>query len=133
MIKHNLKYGGDLEIGDFIAIADGMHITLGWYVGAGQGTLQYYQYTSPGEVYERYNKFLNDPSPGKWETARYGRYKKFSSKIIWKGYIYGYGVRNQGTRVIKITNPESLFTTPEDLKIYNKSKEALLTLNFPLK
>lgn len=133
MTKHNLKHGGQLEIGDFIAIAEGMHITLGWYVGAGQGTLQYYCYTAPGETYKNYNKFLNNPSPDKWQTQRYGKYKKFSSKLIHKGYIYGWGVRDGGTRVIKITNPESLFTNPEELEKYNKSKEALLTLNFPVK
>ena len=133
MTKHNLRYGGQLEIGDFIAIADGTYVNLGWYVGAGQGTLQYYCYTTPGVVYINYNKFLNNPSPDNWDVNHYTKHKKFSSKLIWKGYVYGWGVRDGGTRVIKITNPESLFTNAEDLEAYNNSKQALLTLNFPLK
>lgn len=133
MTKHNLRYGGQLEIGDFIAIADGTYVNLGWYVGAGQGTLQYYPYRNPGVEYKDYNKFLNNPSPGMGDVNHYAKHKKFSSKLIWKAYIYGWGVRDGGTRVIKITNPETLFTTPEDLKAYDESREALITLNFPLK
>ena len=133
MTKHNLRYGGQLEIGDFIAISDNSHISLGWYVGAGQGTLQYYQYTSPGVEYKDYNKFLNNPSPGMGDVNHYGKHKKFSSKLIWKAYVYGWGIRDGGTRVIKITNPETLFTNAEDLKAYDESRKALITLNFPLK
>lgn len=133
MTKHNLRYGGQLEIGDFIAIAHGSYVDLGWYVGAGQGTLQYYYYVTPGVAYIKYNKFLNNPSPDKWQVTHYAKHKKFSSKLIQKVYKYGDGVRDGCIRVIKITNPETLFTTPEDLKAYDNSREALLTLNFPLK
>lgn len=133
MTRHNLRYGGQLEIGDFIAISDGMNVTLGWYVGAGQGTLQFYNYTNPGMAYIKYNEFLNNPSPKNWDVNRYAKHKKFSSKLIWKAYIYGWGIRDGGARVIKITNPETLFTNAKDLEAYNKSREALITLNFPLK
>jgi hypothetical protein len=34
------------------------------------------------------------------------------------------------TRVIKITNPEDIFTNSKDREQYEKSKEALITLNF---
>ena len=133
MTKHNLRYGGQLEIGDFIAIANQGYMTLGWYVGRGDGTIQYYCYAQPGHAYNEYNNFLNNPSPDKRQIYYYAKHKKFSSKLIWKGYIYGDGVKPDSTRVIKITNPETLFTNAEDLEAYNKSKQALLTLNFPLK
>jgi hypothetical protein len=133
MTNSTVRYGGQLEIGDFIAIADQGHITLGWYVGRGDGTIQYYYYEQPGDSYDGYNEFLNNPSPDKWEVKHYAKHKKFSSKLIYKGYIYGYGATPNSKRVIKIDNPESLFTNAEDLEAYNKSKQALLTLNFPLK
>lgn len=133
MTNPTIRYGGQLEIGDFIAIADGLHITLGWYVGRGNGTIQYYNYQAPGGCYDGYNEFLNNPSPSSWYVKTYAKHKKFSSKIIWKRYIYGDGVGPNSTRVIKIDNPESLFTNAEDLEAYNKSKQVLLTLNFPLK
>jgi hypothetical protein len=31
---------------------------------------------------------------------------------------------------MKITNPEDIFTTPEDREIYEKSREVLIKLNF---
>jgi hypothetical protein len=133
MTNPTVRYGGQLEIGDFIAIADQGGITLGWYVGRGDGTIQYYYYEQPGDSYDRYNEFLNNPSPNSWYAKTYAKHKKFSSKLIWKGYIYGDGVRPNSKRVIKIDNPESLFTNAEDLEAYNNSKQALLTLNFPLK
>ena len=37
-----LKHGGQLEIGDFIAVSNGNHLDFGWYCGDGINTLQYY-------------------------------------------------------------------------------------------
>jgi hypothetical protein len=140
MTNPTVRYGGQLEIGDFIAIADnGESMILGWYVGRGRGrgrgneTIQYYIYQQPGYTYDAYNEFLNNPHPDNWQVNYYAKHKKFSSKLILKGYIYGQGTSQGSLRVIKITNPETLFTNAKDLEVYNKSKEVLLTLNFPLK
>jgi hypothetical protein len=59
-----------------------------------------------------------------WNHKRYA--KGFTIKCLWKSYINAV----HPTRIVKITNIEDVFTEPEDLLEYEKSKEALLTLNF---
>jgi hypothetical protein len=124
-----LKYGGQLFPGDFIAISLGNHISFGWYFGDGVGgTLQYYYLGGPSYSYEAYGKWekITDPEVKKrhWATKKYS--KGFTLKCLWKGYINA--VHN--TRVMKINNPEEIFTTPEDLEQYKTSKEVLIKLNF---
>jgi hypothetical protein len=121
-----LKYGGQIVPGDFIAVSYQNHIDLGWYAGNGSGTLQYYTFRSPGNAHELYQKWLNEPEStrSKWSSKKYE--KGFTRKCLWKSYINAV----HATRVMKITNPEEIFTEQEDLQEYEKSKEALLTLNF---
>lgn len=123
-----LKYGGVLHPGDFIAISEGNHISFGWYVGDGQGTLQFYYMRSPGRSYKDYQDWCkwSDEQKGnnKWMTRRFE--KGFTSKCIWKSYINAV----HSTRVVKITNVEDIFTEQEDREEYEKSKEVLITLNF---
>jgi hypothetical protein len=59
-----------------------------------------------------------------WYSKRYA--KGFTIKCLWKSYINAV----HSTRIVKVTNIEDVFTEPEDLLEYEKSKEALLTLNF---
>jgi len=123
-----LKYGGDLYPGDFVAISNGNHITFGWYAGDGRGgTLQYYYWGSPGNVYDTYQEWLlqsDEEKKKNWRTKMYE--KGFTTKCLWKSYINAV----HQSRVIKLTNVEDIFTEQEDREIYEKSKEVLLTLNF---
>lgn len=121
-----LKHGGDLLPGDFIAVSNGNYIDFGWYVGDGSGTLQYYHYGTPRSAYEHYEEFVNEPDSRK--SVYWGkRFEKgFTKKCMWKSYINAVHDR----RVIKLTNPEEIFTELEDLERYQQSKEVLIKLNF---
>jgi hypothetical protein len=122
----NLKYGGQLEIGDFIAVSNGNHIDFGWYCGDGHSTLQYYSYGVPANAHKQYKDWLNqsDADKGAWRTKIYTN--GFTKKCLWKSYINAV----HSTRVVKIVRPEDIFTNKEDRDYYEESKEALITLNF---
>ena len=120
-----LKYGGDLQFGDFIAVANQNCLSFGWYAGRGKsGTLQYYSVRSPRSVVQRYELWENKTDAPKWENEHYE--KGLSIKLLWKEYIYGDSMNN---RVVKITDPEAIFTD-EMLQIYLESKDALIKLKF---
>jgi hypothetical protein len=124
-----LKYGGDLNFGDFIAVSEGNRIVFGWYFGNGiNNTLQYYYLKAPDQCYEAYENWekIKDPEVKKkhWSTKKYS--KGFTLKCIYKSYINAV----HDTRVMKINNPEDIFTTKEDRELYEKSKEILIKLNF---
>jgi len=54
--------------------------------------------------------------------------------VFYLDYIYGSGLNStHGSRVVKLTDPESIFTEQEDLENYRKSKEALIYIKFPAK
>jgi hypothetical protein len=124
-----LKYGGDLHPGDFIAVSEGNRIFFGWYFGDGRGgTLQYYYIGAPSSSYNVYQNWENIKDPEiksrHWSAKKYS--KGFSLKCIYKSYINA--VHN--SRVVKITNPEDIFTDQEDRQEYEKSKEILIKLKF---
>ena len=54
-----LRYGGDLQIGDFIMIANSNHTTFGWYCGRGRGTVQYYHFRVPGERHKTFQEWCS--------------------------------------------------------------------------
>lgn len=120
------KYGGQLSVGDFVAVAYSNYIDLGWYCGDGiGGTLQYYSFRSPGTALSQYEDWMNKTKNGReWLSRRYTN--GFTKKCIYKSYINAV----HATRVMKVGNPEELFTNQEDRDEYEKSKEALITLNF---
>jgi len=123
-----LKYGGQIVPGDFIAVSDGNHLSFGWYAGNGRGTLQYYPMRGPSSVYNDYKTWLrySDGEKGrnKWMSKRYE--KGFTMKCLWKSFINSV----HSTRVMKITNIEDIFTDQEDRIMYEDSKQALITLKF---
>jgi hypothetical protein len=128
-----VRYGGDLQIGDFVMIADGNATSFGWYCGQGRGTLQYYFYREPGEQLENFKHWEAGNLDNSWHAARFKKYG-FSSKLFYKCYIYGGGLYSvYGSRVVKLPNGESIFTNSEDLQAYLKSKEALIKIKFPAK
>ena len=121
-----LKYGGVLHPGDFIAVSYTNCIWFGWYAGDGRGTLQYYWIGSPGQVYGEYLTWKKgSPDTPSWR-ARYFEKVGLSMKLFTKSYVNAV----HDTRVIKITNPEEIFTNSKDREQYERSKEALITLNF---
>jgi hypothetical protein len=121
-----LQHGGQLEIGDFIAVSNGNHLDFGWYCGDGINTLQYYYYRNPVNAYNTYEDWLNQSEANRtaWKTKRYTN--GFTKKCLWKSYINAVHT----TRVLKINNPEEIFTDKEDRDDYEKSKETLIKLNF---
>jgi hypothetical protein len=128
-----IRYGGDLQIGDFIMVANNNYTSFGWFCGTGSGTVQYYQFCVPGLRFKEFKDWetgsLNDHH---WLKERFEKYG-FSSKLFFKEYIYGGGIHFNGSRVVKITDPESIFTEQEDIENYRKSKEALISIKFPVK
>ena len=125
-----ILYGGHLKEGDIIAVANGNYLTLGWYVGQGRGTLQYWWVGQPFASYENYQEWLDTPEDkrSKWNNKRYE--KGFTRKCIYKSYINA--VHN--TRIIKITHPEDILPTYKKgwgttMEEYQKSKEVLEKLN----
>ena len=113
-----VKYGKELEKGDFIIIASGNYLDLGWYVGRGKsGTVQYYHLHEGCYWFDEFQKL--------GETPKY-----FSLKSLYKSYVNSV---HEG-RIANIENPESLFIHDEELlEVYNKSKSLLLSLNFNAK
>ena len=124
-----LKYGGNLEIGDFIGISYTNCIIFGWYCGDGSGTLQYYNITCPMNAMSNYEHWKDDLDNGKIAPGNYRmkQYKNgFTRKDLWKSYINS----PHPTRVIKINRPEEVLTNAEDREYYERSKEILIKLNF---
>jgi hypothetical protein len=130
-----LRYGGDLQIGDFIIVANSNYTSFGWFCGRGQGgTVQYYYFRVPAERYKTFQEWEAGklPNLNKWYREKFEKHG-FSSKLFYKEYIYGGSMDLNGSRVVKIADPESIFTHPEDLEDYRKSKEALISIKFPVK
>lgn len=121
-----LKYGGNIVPGDFIAVSNGNYINFGWYAGDGRGTLQYYDLNCPAGLHKDYLQFQKDRSHlSSWRVKQFEKLG-FSRKLLWKHYINAV----HATRVIKISHPEDIFTTPEDRKQYELSRQAMIELNF---
>ena len=122
-----LKYGGQIVPGDFIAISDGNHLNFGWYAGNGRGTLQYYPMRGAMRCYEDYKSWLamsdEEKAKNKWYSKRFE--KGFTVKCLWKSYINSV----HRTRVMKLTNIEDIFTEQEDIIEYQESREVMIKLN----
>lgn len=116
-----------LEVGDFIVIADNCNtLSYGWYCGQGRlkNTLHYYNISSPGYTLEQFEKYEAGDMTG-WRVEHFTKHG-FTSKAFYKNYINSY----HETRLLKVTDPDNLFTHPIQLEKYNKSKEALIKIKF---
>ena len=129
-----LRYGGDLQIGDFILVANSNYTSFGWFCGRGQGgTVQYYHFRVPGDRFEYFKEWqTNGLKDNPWFVQQIEKHG-FTAKLFYKEYIYGDSVSDNGSRIVKLPNPEDIFTEPEDLEDYRKSKEALIYIKFPVK
>lgn len=123
----NLGKNVTLEIGDFIVIAWGNQLDFGWYCGQGvyKSTLQYYNIYSPGEALKNFEKYEAGEEIPSWTVAEFKK-KGFTSKCFYKNYINSF----HANRIMKPADPDRLFTNPEDIQKYNKSKEALIKIKF---
>jgi len=117
-----VNYGGDLQIGDFIAISYSSGFTLGWYCGEGTNTLQFYETHWPASSLDQYNRVKAD--------AAYRDHDKANSEEFDKSWIAKSYIMDWKWRVMKIENPESLFTEPEDLNRYIESRQILEQIKF---
>lgn len=126
-----LKVGDNLtlNVGDFIVIADnGNMLIYGWYCGQGRhaSTLHYYTIWSPGSALEDFEKYESGEPISSWVAERFQRSKGFTSKCFYKNYITTY----YENRILKVADPDNLFTNPEHIERYKKSKEALIKIKF---
>ncbi len=116
-----IKFGGQIEKGDFIAVAVGNSLEFGWYFREGTNTIQFYNWRSPGMQYEAYKEYLKKATPTQWELNRFS--KGFTIKSMYKDFV-----KYTAWRVCKI-NPDEVFTDPVDKEIFEKSREVLIKLN----
>jgi hypothetical protein len=117
-----LEHGGNLEIGDFIAIAYAQGFTFGWFTGEGKtGTLQYCEYHWPKRNLNYYNACKLDD---KYSCHLKANKEEFNKTWLAKSYILSWN-----DRVMKIENPESVFIKTDDLQTYLESRDILKTIN----
>jgi hypothetical protein len=112
-----VNYGGDLKIGDFIAVSYNSGFILGWYCGEGKNTLQFFETHWPSRSLDQYNRVKAD--------AGYRDHDKANSEEFNKSWITKSYVMHWKWRVMKIQDPESLFTDIEDLNKYIESRQIL--------
>jgi len=123
MIGYIVKYGGMLQIGDFIGIGDSYGMMFGWFSGTGKtGTLQYVApYSVIGE-WRGYNHRMNNQST----TTPYPKDRRgFTLDHIGKSHV----LKHRSDRVVKITSPEDCFLGT-DLQNYLDAKKILTDMNF---
>lgn len=125
-----LKIGENLtlNVGDFIVIASGGQLDYGWYCGQGRygSTLHYYSIWSPGSALEDFEKYESGEPLPSWRAEKFKKNRGFTSKCFYKNFLNVY----YESRILKPANPDNLFTHPEQLERYNKSKEALIRIKF---
>lgn len=117
-----VKHGGDLEIGDFVAVSYAAGFTFGWYCGYGKNTLQYIEYHWPVTSLDQYNRIKQDPA--------YSDYEKANSEEFNKNWIAKNYVKDWNYRVMKIQDPEIIFTEQENLDKYREAKQILEQIKF---
>lgn len=117
-----VKHGRNLQIGDFIAISYAYGFEFGWYCGEGENTLQFFNCYRPLSSLDYYNRVKLD--------SAYKDHNKANSEEFNKKWIQKSRVNNWRYRVMKIENPEDIFTEKRDLETYRESKEILEQIKF---
>tara|TARA_R110002126_G_scaffold116164_9_gene255483 strand:- start:1224 stop:1613 length:390 start_codon:yes stop_codon:yes gene_type:complete len=121
-VSDNLTLNG----GEFIIVAGNNRLDYGWYCGSGRNTLQYFSLWCPGAILTEFEEY--EKQGLQYTGWRKREFKKngFSSKALYKTYINSFG----DWRVLKVADPDNLFTNPADIATYEKSKEALIKIKF---
>lgn len=120
-----IKLGGDINIGDFVCIANGNFLEFGWFCGRGQGgTFQYYYYKQPMRYKEIYENAKIYPQ---YHNHKKAMSEEFNIKWLKKSFLLDF----KGNRIMKINwDVRDMFTNIEQLNDYKKSREILEQLNF---
>jgi len=122
MITSTIKYGGTLQIGDFICLGNSWGLAFGWYSGNGKsGTIQF---VSPRNIlwdFKTYSIRTTQPGGSTFPKDRKG----FTLDHISKAYVRS----NHANRVLKITCPDDVFTG-EDLQNYLVAERILKDMKF---
>ena len=74
-----VQRGGDLKIGDFVAISYAYGFEFAWYCGEGENTLQFFEYNAPSSSLKYYNNVKQD--------AAYRNHAKANSEEFNKKWI----------------------------------------------
>lgn len=121
MITNKIRYGGTLNIGDFIVIGCDWSVSYGWYCGNGKsGNIQF---IAPHVV--NYSSVAYDERVKSSTNLTAKDRKGFSLDHIGKSPIRNSRKKN----VIKIIYPESIFTGV-DLEMYKAAKDILTQIKF---
>jgi hypothetical protein len=106
MKANEIKYGGPLEIGDFIFVGCSWQFMYGWFCGNGKSDT--IQYITPSSVYFAHKQDESVPFPS-----------------IRKSYVR----QTKIDTIIKISDPDKIFSQHE-LKFYLEAKEILNKIKF---
>lgn len=118
----DIRYGGQLNKGDFIAVSGGNYIQFGWYLGEGKNTIQWINISIPAYMKERYDDHVKN-------TNKYWAHK-FKKGFTINSLIKEYFDCCYRSKAIKINNPIEMFTDSKDLEEYMASRQVLVDLKF---
>jgi len=125
MITTHIKFGGDLQIGDFIAVGSNYMMNFGWYSGNGKsGTIQYVTARSVGWAFGAYNIRRDSKVPAVVNSNPKDR-MGFTLDHISKDFVR----QQHNNRIVKITCPDDCFTG-RDLQTYLEAKRILTDMKF---
>ena len=126
-MKGNIRYGGQLQLGDFIVVSNDKTLTFGWYTGLGNNTVQYVSITTPISMNRIFENWKSNPTSYRYYD------KKFEKKgLLFSHLPKGYVLDKHRFQIAKIPgNPEDLFTNVQDLENYRASKKVLESMKFP--
>lgn len=124
MIEKNIIFGGILTKGDFVIVSGGNYLQFGWYIGPGNGTIQYFSTSSAYITETNYNNWLIN------KKIYWG--KKFSESGLKLSNIKkDYVLDHHKYKIMKFEgDPETIFTEQTDLDKYRNAKALLEKLNF---
>jgi len=121
MIVSTIKYGGVLNVGDFLGIGSNCGMTFGWYSGNGKsGNIQF---ISAYDVIREFKDYNDRMKVGVKKTTKDVR--GFNFDHISKHPLRGRHV----DRALKITCPDDVFTGL-DLQRYLEAKRILTDMKF---
>lgn len=125
MITNDLRYGGTLNVGDFIGIGSDWGMNFGWYCGNGKaGNIQYICPRTVVYNFEGYNHRVNWSKDNNTVLTARDR-KGFTLDHIGKNPIRNHKKDN----AVKIIVADGLFHGTE-LKDYERAKEILTQIKF---
>ena len=125
-MRRTLRYGGEIETGDVIAISFNNWITVAFYLGNGQNkSLQYLTPTNILWARKAYDEWEDKGYPPHAWRAKYFM-KGWGLHCIYKDFIWDPGDGNH--RVMKINDPLAIILDKEERDDFIKAREILINL-----